>query len=469
VLEAVVDRNSFVFWHLTAAFALLMLFAPALHAQAPNQASPQNLTCSPAPCVFPNVQVSGGGYEVVSNVIVANPSDPSQMLAGVEDYNCDSRLGIFSSQDGGATWTHACLPMRPGGQGIGAPVIAYDLNGVAYAGGLQEPILNQVLYVVLWSSADNGRTWQEPALVLKNAVKPWLEIDTNAGSPFRNTLYVAATHYSVAPLSYFEDITVSHSNDGGKTWNSQAIDRKRLPLVNNLSDLAIARDGTVYVTWLSCKLRGGDGSTCGGSLATLWISSSVDGGNTWSAPINVAETRLAPDPFAYSTYGLLPGTQAPVTNIPVVAVDDSSQPTAGNVYVAFYNYNGTQMQLGVATSTDHGSTWSAPLRVSQSNRGDEFFQWISVAADGTIGVTWLDRRADYFDYQPMFAVSKDGGASFSSSATLSTTLSDPTLIWPGGSYMGDYRTHVWVGNALYATWQDTRTGDGEVELGGVQF
>jgi hypothetical protein len=128
------------------------------------------------------------------------------------------------------------------------------------------------------------------------------------------------------------------------------------------------------------------------------------------------------------------------------------------------------MQVEVATSTDGGNTFGAPVRVSNSNSGDEFFPWISVAGDGTLGVTWLDRRNDPANvkYQPYFATSTDG-ATFSPSRPLSTTLSDPNNDGSYGAYMGDYRTHVWVGNAIYAGWMDTRTGISRIELGGVQF
>ena len=75
--------------------------------QAPANAT--NLTCSPAPCVLPNVQASGGnGTNIVNeDPIVANPVNGNQLLTGGNDYNCTSSLqGFYASSNGGTTWNH---------------------------------------------------------------------------------------------------------------------------------------------------------------------------------------------------------------------------------------------------------------------------------------------------------------------------------------------------------------------------
>ena len=80
------------------------------------------------------------------------------------------------------------------------------------------------------------------------------------------------------------------------------------------------------------------------------------------------------------------------------------------------------MQVEVATSTDGGNTFGAPVRVSTSNLGDQFCPWTSTAEDGTLVVTWMDRRNDPANakYQPFFATSKDG-LTFSHERSLSRT------------------------------------------------
>jgi Neuraminidase (sialidase) len=299
--------------------------------------------------------------------------------------------------------------------------------------------------------------------------EPWLEIDRSPTSPFKNSLYLSASHLAIGHHANLYDITVSHSKNSGSTWTTKTVNRSSGITVTGLSHLAISNNGTVFVTWLSCKVTGSEGdATCGGTRATFWISSSSDGGNTWTPPRAVTTALLAPDLFAYTKYGLLPNTSTsvPVLDIPVVAVDNTSLSSSGNLYVAFYNYNGTHLQVGMTTSKDGGFTWSSAKRVSEVNHGDQYAPWVSVADDGTVGVSWLDRRADSFDYQPVFAVSHDEGATFSDGIALSPVLSNPDWNSPNAAY---YRTHQWVGNTVFATWVDTRTGKAEVELGGVQF
>ena len=195
----------------------------------------------------------------------------------------------------------------------------------------------------------------------------------------------------------------------------------------------------------------------------ILLSKSTDGGNTWSPPSIVAHTTLSPTFGCAFGYGCLPNTLWGVTNTPVNAVFGSG-PSA-KVYVVFYNWTGTQMQIEVVTSSDGGTTFGPATRVSASDLGDQFNPWISLSAGGTLAVTWQDRRNDPANvkYQPFFATSQDG-LHFSPSRFLSTTLSDPIT---GGS--AGAQVNAWVGTTIYAGWVDTRSGQPRTELGGVRF
>ncbi len=48
-------------------------------------------------------------------------------------------------------------------------------------------------------------------------------------------------------------VLVSHSIDGGDTWTQVAVDLvQKYPEEDNLTRMAVAKDGKVYVTWLRC-------------------------------------------------------------------------------------------------------------------------------------------------------------------------------------------------------------------------
>jgi len=94
------------------------------------------LTCSPAPCVLPNVQASEGGSPVNDDPIAANPKNSQQLLTGGSDYNCSSLLGFYASNNSGTTWNHTCMNVLSGASGYGEPGVGYDLKNTAYISGI---------------------------------------------------------------------------------------------------------------------------------------------------------------------------------------------------------------------------------------------------------------------------------------------------------------------------------------------
>ena len=415
--------------------------------------SPQLLSCSPAPCILPNVRLFtyGMGGEYPTQAVV-NPANTSQMMVAAIDGNCNT-VGIFASEDGGVTWPiHRCIGTI---NATGDTVASYDFNGVGYAGGSDD-----LSSMSLRSSADNGKHWSSPRVVDVEASGLYsvgLAVDTSPASPFPNRLYVSSVHGGIYSLA--TRIHVSFSADGIH-WGRRFLDKWQANNIDFDPHLSLGEDGTAYVTWLRCMWTGGP---CHKNGVPILLSKSTDGGDTWSAPVVVARTNLvSPDDCGH---GCLPNTSAPITNVPVTSIVGSG--ASAMVYVVFYNWTGTQMQVQVATSSDGGGTFGAPVRVSTSTFGDQFFQWISATYDGTLAVTWMDRRNDPANtkYQPFFATSKDGVV-FSPSRSLSTTLSDPALSF---AYLGGGSPNLWLGDTLYQVWMDTRSGQPRIELGGVQF
>jgi hypothetical protein len=289
------------------------------------------------------------------------------------------------------------------------------------------------------------------------ADKPWLQIDTNPNSPWANGVYISVTQFASNNNS---QPTVSHSFDGGTTWTTTTVDAQQVyPNVDQFTDIAIASDGTVYASWLRCTANGASGD-CGGTVSTLYISKSTDGGNTWSAPTKIATPTLAPDPGFCCFYGQLPNTDERVSDIPVIAVDNSSSSHHGNLYATYYNWTGSQMKVYLATSTDGGATWTSVPVAPATATHDQFFSWVNVAANGAVGVSWMDRRIDpsNISYVAVSAVSTNGGASVGTAVKLSAAPSNPFNDGFGGFFIGDYTGNAWQGNKLLVTYTDTTTG-----------
>ena len=431
------------------------------------------LNCKPAPCTLPNVQASEGGSPVDEDPVSIDPNNIKHVLTAGNDYNCGSSLqGYFASTNGGKAFNHSCGTLASGaGGGDGDPIVGWDLNSVAYRGGIDSA---SNLEIVVGKSTDFGQTWSTPVVAAAAAGvdmdKPWLEIDTNSASPRKNTLYISMTQFY---SNNDTQIGVSHSTDGGATWHLVSVSTRQIwpNNVDQFSDLAIGDDGTVYLTWQRCPVTGQTGD-CGGTTATMYISKSTDGGSTWSAEHVIHTANLAPDTCG-AFYGCLPHTSERIANIPVVAIDNSAA-NHGRLYVMDYDWNGTYMKERVSSSGDGGATWGSPVGVTpNSDTHDQFFQWINVSSKGVLGATWLDRSLDpnNVNYDAFAATSKNGGASFGTNYRLSTASSNPFNDGFGSGFMGDYTGNAWAGGKqkLYMSWPDTRSGtDTQDEVGGLK-
>lgn len=413
------------------------------------------LTCSPAPCVLPNILITAS--QAFNTILAANPAKPSHLLAGLDASYYGSCP--FGSVNSGRSWYED----QNGRCGGATPSLAYGDKNTAYQVGS-----NYNSGAGISATSDNGNTWStatEAVLPLfsgGSVSTPWLAIDTGANSSYNNSLYVAATQ----TYQILSEITVSYSRDRGNTWTVGIVDEVQAePKVDHYSRVAVGSDGTVYVTWQRCEMTGKT-VNCGGTKAHMWFSKSLDGGQTWSSPSQIAAVTLVPDSCHCAFYGNLPHTTDPVANPPLVAVDNSDGPNAGNLYVVVYDWTGGQMQVEVFASQDGGTTWQQPVRVAPSSKNDEFFPGLSVSPTGVVGVNWLDRRNDRHNifYQPFTAVSNDGGQSFGNNYQLAKPLSNPYY----SSYsMGDYTGNAWAGQTLLVSWPDTRNGTMQAYVGGL--
>src|SRR5438552_5245495 len=154
------------------------------------------------------------------------------------------------------------------------------------------------------------------------------------------------------------------------------------------------------------------------------VNASFDGGKTWTKTF---PNGFIPGITKYTDDPSVPGTGFyDYGGDPAVAFGPD-----GTAYFACFGYQGTQpygVALLLSRSTDGGRTWtaggpSAPLTLVSAFNGNgqakgstgQFpdHEWMTIAPDGTIYVTWAQFNG-YGTHSPIYvAVSTDGGDSFS--------------------------------------------------------
>jgi len=105
-----------------------------------------------------------------------------------------------------------------------------------------------------------------------------------------------------------------------------------------------------------------------------------------------------------------------------LAVDQTAGPNSGNVYVAWSQYTGLagNNAVLVSRSTDHGLTFSLPVRVAEA-LGTASFADLAVGPDGAVYVTFIDYPSSSNPSTEIrLAKSTDGGQTFGPPVTVAS-------------------------------------------------
>jgi hypothetical protein len=164
---------------------------------------------------------------------------------------------------------------------------------------------------------------------------------------------------------------IASSRDGGRSWHTTAIPRLTTCTGGSAdfaSDpwLSIGVDGTVYFSGTS-----GTATSQPRPVAVV-ASTSRDHGNTWQVPTTIAPAE--------------PGNDSDSVT--------ASPTRAGRAYLVWANWDHTYQlpmtgALRFSRTTDHGSSWSAPVLVHQPTPTSiDFSGHIVVLGDGTLLTVW---------------------------------------------------------------------------------
>ncbi|MBO3746137.1 exo-alpha-sialidase [Streptosporangiaceae bacterium NEAU-GS5] len=328
-------------------------------------------------------------------------------------------ISFATSTNGGASWTSGQLPgitTFAGGtfNRVSDPAVAFDaMHNVWMISSLAIRDTNGVLgAAVLTSRSTNGGvTWQNPVVTATatgsaNLDKNWIVCDNTSTSPFFGRCYTefddngagnavrmarstnggtswtvvntSATGLGGQPLvrpngtvlvpylSNNGQIRSFRSVDGGVSWRATVLvstvqDR---PISGGLRSEAlpsaeIDSAGTAYIVWQDCRFRSG----CPSNDIVMSKSTSE---TTWGAVTRV--TSDAGDHF-----------------IPGIGVDPSTSGGTARLGVTYYGYPNAnctaatcQLNVKFVSSTNGGTSWSAPLQVA----GPMTLSWLADTSQG---------------------------------------------------------------------------------------
>ncbi len=387
----------------------------------------------------------------------------SHLVAGFNDdgqfFSTMSFNGYSYSTDGGQTWTDGGVVPAPSKGGLfGDPDVKVDRAGNFYYSSLGSRA-GGISTVEVAKSTDGGRTFGVPVEASVGASNPadfqdkeFMTVD-NSGGPHDGTIYVTWTDFLAnPPPGTFDQIMLSRSTNGGRTFS------KAIPVSPpggfQASMPRVGPDGELYVLYADFDLSG------------MRLSKSTDGGrsfgadgldNTWIGGFDLIGT-----PNLNCGRRVLKGNLR-TWEIPTLAVS----PVNGDVYVAYASNppGPDESDIYLIRSTDGGVRWSRPVRVNDdATQNDQFFSFVTVAPDGTIGISFYDRRNDPANLKidKYLAISRDGGRTFEPNIRLSSVSSPIPSIEPmfdpviAPCYMSDYDQVVADGQYFYATWGDNR-------------
>jgi hypothetical protein len=384
--------------------------------------------------------------------IAADPQNPSHLI-GVwqqDRWSDGGARGLRTgySFDAGLTWslTQAAFSRCTGGNAanggdfprasdpwvtMGPDGIAYQIaiafNGDTFASGSSSAVLAS-------RSTDGGRTWSNPAAIIRDASTMFNDKESITADPLAAG-YAYATWDRLEPgghgPSYF-----ARTTDGGTTWDAARPiydPGGRNQTLNNQIVAAPASGGAVLYNFFT-EFDVGQNDVVTHHIALV---RSADRGATWSAPIVVADVRAVgtADPQNAARElrdGANLGAFASGPNGTLVAVWQDARFSGG-----------ARDGVAFSRSVDGGSTWSVPAQVNAVPAVQALLPAVAVRADGTIGVLYYDMRNDTADPATLrvdvwLTTSKDGVA-WAERHVAGPFDFNFAPVAEGGLFVGDYQ------------------------------
>jgi hypothetical protein len=394
--------------------------------------------------------------------IAVNPNNPSQVVVVYQGGAAvQGSANAAYSNNGGTTFTIAAGTKASDWRVQGDVTVTFDGQGHVFLCYLAFDHLGTPSYwahragrngIFVRRSLDGGKTWEQNARTVKAwptgheaglqfEDEPRIFADNGPHSTYSGNLYVGWVEWQLDKSV----MLFSRSTDDGKTWSpaKQISTHPGLPRDDNGSlggyVQAIGSDGAIYAIW-------DDGNN-------IVLTISRDGGETFSPPKNVIEVG---PPY----FGDVPGVSR-VEGFPQIAVDASSGPDHGRLYICWSDYRNGDVDVFLSSSNDSGKSWSDPVRVNTDavhDGKDQFYQWMTVdPKTGEVYVIFYDRRDDPGNLKMRVTLTRsiDRGRTFENFAWTENSFQGSS-----NTFLGDYTWLAAFDGRVYGAWTETAPSEG---------
>ncbi len=260
------------------------------------------------------------------------------------------------------------------------------------------------------SSPDRGKSWNAPRTVSSDSIPGSRNFHAMHVAQ-DGTIYVAWLESSDESKS---GTYLTHSSDGGATWSKavRVAPQEACPCCRTA--IATARDGTLYLAWRS---------VAPGNVRDVVVATSRDKGQTWSTPKEVHADNFIIDGCPHAGPSML---------------TDS----AGRVHIAWWT--GAKDRAGVyyARSDDGAQQFGPALALSTELMVRPAHVQLALGANQTVAAVWDDAGASHALPRVMLRISRDGGASFGH--TVSVSQDDAAGMFPVLTLSSDTLTVAWT-------------------------
>jgi hypothetical protein len=388
-----------------------------------------------------NVRVTDATHPANEVSLAVNPTDATNVVAVAKDYSGGTTnacvvhnvwMGVYSSHDGGATWSDIVVPRTGPLASYGCssdPIATFGPTGTLYLCGLA--LGNSAAAVWVATSNDGGKSIAQVSVAYVGYGSGSLDKDACEVDPTTGIVYDAYVDF----------------NKNGQ--------------ISVVAGLPLPTGG---YEWLSPVSTGGYGSDPmisilpHGDVEVAWIN--AIGGSAIESATSPITGQLfgAPSLVATNIEGV---SGVPNANFRAFTIPNSAVDASGRIYVVWHALDGASTDVFFTESSSGGAApWTAPRLVNSVTTGDQIMPDISVVPDGSrIAVAYYDRSYDPANtlLSVTLSTSTDGGSTWSAQRVDPGTFNgDYGYHQNGFSFIGDYIGVATTPQGTHVAWADTR-------------